>query len=122
MRDVGGSVSGDSIAVEVVGSMGMAPSANLNPSGDFPSMFEPVHGSAPDIAGKGVANPIGQIWSAAMMWDHLGRPEAHDLLMGAIHDVLSSGEVRTPDLGGSSSTAEVTDAIKHAILERHKDG
>ena len=115
---VGSNLFGDiltDIGAVIVGSMGMAPSANLNPSGQYPSMFEPVHGSAPDIVGKGVANPIGQIWSAAMMFDHLGRPETHDLLMSAIRQVLGETDIRTPDLGGVSSTVEVTEAVKEAV-------
>lgn len=115
---VGSNLFGDiltDIGAVIVGSMGMAPSANLNPSGEFPSMFEPVHGSAPDIAGQGIANPIGQIWSAAMMFDHLGRPGAHDAIMRAIHTVLGETDIRTPDLGGTSTTAEVTAGIIQAI-------
>jgi tartrate dehydrogenase/decarboxylase / D-malate dehydrogenase len=117
---VGSNLFGDiltDIGAVIVGSMGMAPSANLNPPGDFPSMFEPVHGSAPDIAGRGIANPIGQIWSAAMMLDHLGRPEAHDVIMRAVHRVLDETDVRTADLGGTATTAEVTDAVLDALRD-----
>lgn len=116
---VGSNLFGDiltDIGAVIVGSMGMAPSANLNPEGEYPSMFEPVHGSAPDIAGRGLANPIGQIWSAAMMLEHLGRPEAHDVIMRAIHSVLGESDVRTPDLGGTASTVEVADAVRAATL------
>ncbi len=115
---VGSNLFGDiltDIGAVIVGSMGMAPSANLNPAGEHPSMFEPVHGSAPDIAGQGIANPIGQIWSAAMMLDHLGESTAHDVIMQAIHHVLGETAVRTPDLGGTSSTSEVTAAVMSAI-------
>jgi tartrate dehydrogenase/decarboxylase/D-malate dehydrogenase len=99
----------------VVGGIGIAPSGNLNPSGEFPSMFEPVHGSAPDIAGKGIANPIGQIWSAAMMLEHLGHKDAAQAVMRAIEDVLANGGPRTRDLGGKASTVEVGKAIAAAI-------
>jgi tartrate dehydrogenase/decarboxylase/D-malate dehydrogenase len=99
----------------VVGGIGIAPSGNLNPSGEFPSMFEPVHGSAPDIAGKGIANPIGQIWSAAMMLEHLGHKDAAQSVMRAIEDVLANGGPRTRDLGGKASTVDVGKAIAGAI-------
>ncbi|MGE5490651.1 MAG: isocitrate/isopropylmalate family dehydrogenase, partial [Actinomycetota bacterium] len=88
-----------------------APSANINPEKKYPSMFEPVHGSAPDIAGKGIANPIGAIWSAAMMLDHLGRTDLGKRTMDAVEDVLAAGQVKTPDLGGKAKTNEMTDAI-----------
>ena len=103
------------LGAAITGSIGMAPSANLNPGGEYPSMFEPVHGSAPDIAGKGIANPIGQIWSGAMMLEHLGEKEAAPAVVAAIETVLSETTVRTPDLGGGSSTTEVTDAILDAL-------
>lgn len=96
------------------GTIGVAPSANLNPEGEFPSMFEPVHGSAPDIFGKNIANPIGQVWSGAMMLEHLGQNEAAEAVMKAIEEVLVSGP-RTPDMGGSASTQEVGKAIAAAI-------
>lgn len=99
------------LAAAVAGGIGIAPSANLNPEGEYPSMFEPVHGSAPDIAGQGVANPIGAIWSAAMMLDHLGHPEAGAGITDAIARVLATTRVRTRDLGGSASTAEFTSAV-----------
>jgi tartrate dehydrogenase/decarboxylase / D-malate dehydrogenase len=98
----------------VAGSIGVAPSANLNPSREFPSMFEPVHGSAPDIAGRGVANPVGQIWASSMMLEHIGQARAADRLVGAFEAVLAAG-VRTPDLGGSAGTAEFTDAVLDQI-------
>jgi tartrate dehydrogenase/decarboxylase / D-malate dehydrogenase len=99
------------------GTIGIAPSASLNPSREWPSLFEPVHGSAPDIAGKGVANPIGQIWSAALMLDFLGHRAAHDAIVRAIETVLdpASGAPRTPDIGGRASTADVGRAIEDAL-------
>ncbi|MFP3463759.1 tartrate dehydrogenase [Arthrobacter globiformis] len=96
------------------GSIGLAPSANLNPEGDFPSLFEPVHGSAPDIAGKGLANPVGQIWSGAMMLEHLGHPEAGAHLQAGFESALRDG-LGTRDVGGTSSTAEFTAAVLSAI-------
>jgi len=110
---VGSNLFGDilsDLGPAIAGSIGIAPSANLNPERKYPSMFEPVHGSAPDIAGKGIANPMGQIWCGAMMLDHLGFPEAGDLVMGATEAVLAEG-IATPDIGGKANTAEVTDAI-----------
>ena len=98
----------------VTGSIGLAPSANLNPEGDFPSLFEPVHGSAPDIAGKGLANPVGQIWSGAMMLEHLGHPEAAAHLQAAVESALRDG-FGTRDVGGTSSTLEFTAAVLSAI-------
>src|SRR4051794_40401752 len=88
------------------GTIGIAPSGNINPERLFPSLFEPVHGSAPDIAGKGIANPIGQIWSAAMMLEHLGEAEASQAIVGAIERALLTPQGRTPDLGGKASTVE----------------
>ncbi|NGY65137.1 tartrate dehydrogenase [Lentzea sp. NEAU-D13] len=99
------------LAAAVAGSIGIAPSANLNPERDFPSMFEPVHGSAPDIAGQGIANPLGAIWSAAMMLDHLGHPDAARDITDAIVSVLAKTDVRTRDLGGTATTAEFTDEL-----------
>lgn len=96
------------------GTIGVAPSANLNPEGKYPSMFEPVHGSAPDIFGQNIANPIGQIWSGAMMLDHLGQHEASEAIMLAIETVLLAGP-RTPDMGGVASTTEVGQAIANAL-------
>lgn len=99
------------------GTIGIAPSANLNPERRFPSLFEPVHGSAPDIAGKGIANPIGQIWCGAMMLDFLGYKAAHDGVLSAIERVLEpqSGAPRTPDMGGTAGTADVGSAIVDAL-------
>lgn len=96
------------------GTIGVAPSANLNPEGEYPSMFEPVHGSAPDIYGKNIANPIGQIWSGAMMLEHLGQTLAARSIMTAIEDVMVRGP-RTPDMGGSATTTEVGEAIAAAL-------
>ena len=98
------------------GTIGIAPSANLNPSRAWPSLFEPVHGSAPDIAGQGIANPIGQIWSAAMLLDFLGRRDAHDGVLAAIEAVLADPQApHTPDIGGRAGTADVGRAIAQAI-------
>jgi len=110
---VGSNLFGDiltDLGAAIAGSIGIAPSANLNPEGDYPSLFEPVHGSAPDIAGRGIANPLGQIWCGAMMLDHLGLPESGARVMGAVADTLRNGNL-TPDLGGSATTAEVTAAV-----------
>jgi len=105
------------LGAAVVGSIGLAPSANLNPDREFPSMFEPVHGSAPDIAGKGIANPVAQIWSGAMMLEHLGESQAAQALVKALQVVLASGEVRTPDLGGTAGTRDVGEAIAQCLGE-----
>ncbi len=102
----------------VTGTIGIAPSANLNPERRFPSMFEPVHGSAPDIAGQNIANPIGQIWSGAMMLEHLGATEAADAIVAAIARVLASGENLTRDMGGTASTEALGQAVVDA-LSRH---
>ncbi len=110
---VGSNLFGDiltDLGAAIAGSIGIAPSANLNPEKEYPSLFEPVHGSAPDIAGKGIANPIGQIWCGAMMIDHLGFPDSGELIMKALEATLREG-ILTPDLGGKASTAEVTAAI-----------
>jgi tartrate dehydrogenase/decarboxylase/D-malate dehydrogenase len=103
------------LAGALSGSLGLAPSANLDPSRRFPSMFEPVHGSAPDIFGQKIANPIAAIWSAAMMLDHLGEAEAARAIEGAIAAVTEKGEVLTPDLGGTASTSDVGAAIVAAL-------
>src|SRR5258707_7765169 len=115
---VGSNLFGDilsDLGPAVVGSIGIAPSSNLNPENEYPSMFEPVHGSAPDIAGKGLANPIGQIWSGAMMLRHLGVSDAADAVETAITDVLAQGTVRTPDIGGTASTKELGAAIAERV-------
>ena len=98
------------------GTIGIAPSGNINPENKFPSLFEPVHGSAPDIAGKGVANPVGQIWAAAMMLEHLGASDASNLILKAIESVLSNKKFRTRDLGGTSNTVECGQAVAQAVL------
>lgn len=111
---VGSNLFGDilsDLGPAVAGSIAMAPSANLNPEREYPSIFEPVHGSAPDIAGKGIANPIGQIWSGALMLRHLGASEAAGAVEDAIAATLAESAVRTPDIGGSSSTSELGEAI-----------
>jgi tartrate dehydrogenase/decarboxylase/D-malate dehydrogenase len=103
------------LAAALAGSLGIAPTANLNPERKFPSMFEPIHGSAFDIMGKGVANPIGTFWSAVMMLEHLGEKAAGDRLMKAIERVTADDRFHTPDLGGNAKTAEVTAAVINAI-------
>jgi tartrate dehydrogenase/decarboxylase/D-malate dehydrogenase len=103
------------LGAAIQGGLGFAASANLNPSGGGPSMFEPVHGSAPDIAGKGIANPTAAIWSGSMMLSHLGETEAARAVLGAIETVTASGATRTPDQGGSATTHEVASAIADAI-------
>lgn len=117
---VGSNLFGDilsDLGPACTGTIGIAPSANLNPERAYPSLFEPVHGSAPDIAGKGIANPIGQIWSGALMLDHLGYRAAHDAVVAAIEAVLQpdSGAPRTPDLGGTGRTTDVGRAIAAAV-------
>jgi len=102
LTDIGSAISG---------SLGIAPGANLNPARTFPSMFEPIHGSAPDIAGRGIANPIGAIWAGALMLDHLGHRDVHDRILAAVERVVSSGKLRTPDLGGTATTKDVAEAI-----------
>ena len=99
----------------VAGSIGIAPSANINPERAHPSMFEPVHGSAPDIAGKGVANPIAQIWSGALMLEHLGEAEAAAAITTAIEQLLAEGGPRTRDLGGNAGTVEVGQALAEVV-------
>ncbi|MBP1930138.1 tartrate dehydrogenase [Ammoniphilus resinae] len=103
----------------ILGSIGIAPAANINLNGKYPSMFEPVHGSAPDIYGKGIANPIGQIWTAKMMLDQFGFEDAGSLLLDSIGDVIESGFV-TPDLGGKASTTEVAEEIARIFKEKAK--
>jgi len=99
------------------GTIGIAPSGNINPEGKFPSLFEPVHGSAPDIAGQGIANPVGQIWAAAMMLEHLGAQEASDAVVRAIERVLSEDALRTRDLGGPADTKTCGAAIADAVAD-----
>ncbi|RTL72839.1 MAG: tartrate dehydrogenase, partial [Hyphomicrobiales bacterium] len=93
------------------GTIAIAPGGNINPEREFPSMFEPVHGSAPDIAGKGIANPIGQIWSGAMMLEHLGHAEAAASIVKAIETLIKDSDIRTRDMGGKASCRELADAI-----------
>ena len=99
------------------GTIGIAPSANLNPTRQFPSLFEPVHGSAPDIAGQNIANPIGQIWAGAMMLEHLGHKPAHDAIVNAIEKVMQPGSQAplTRDMGGTAGTTDLGQAIAQAI-------
>src|SRR6266404_991024 len=114
---VGSNLFGDilsDLGPGVTGTIGIAPSANLNPERDYPSMFEPVHGSAPDIAGQGIANPVGQIWSGAMMLEHLGHKPAADAVLRAIEIVIREGP-RTRDMGGKASTEEMGKAIAQAV-------
>ena len=102
----------------VAGGIGIAPSANLNPEKNYPSMFEPVHGSAPDIAGKGIANPIATLWSVVMMLEFLDQTDASRALMGAIEAVTAEGQALTPDLGGQAGTKEFTDAVLEKIAQK----
>ena len=114
---VGSNLFGDilsDLGPGATGTIGIAPSANLNPERKFPSMFEPVHGSAPDIAGKGIANPVGQIWSGAMMLDHLGHKAAAAAVLRAVETVLREGP-RTRDMGGKASTVELGKAVVEAL-------
>ena len=115
---VGSNLFGDilsDLGAAVVGSMGLAPAANLNPEREYPSLFEPVHGSAPDIAGKGVANPVAQIWTGAMMLRHLGEEHAAQSVEQAIAKVLASSTARTRDIGGKASTREVGEVIASEV-------
>lgn len=116
---VGSNLFGDilsDLGPACTGTIGIAPSANLNPERKFPSLFEPVHGSAPDIAGKGIANPVGQIWCGAMMLEHLGHKEAGAAVLKAIEEVLEAGP-RTPDMGGQANTQDVGKAIAEAVAK-----
>jgi len=115
---VGSNLFGDilsDLGPACTGTIGIAPSGNINPEGKFPSVFEPVHGSAPDIAGQGVANPIGQIWSGAMMLDHLGEKDAGRAIVDAIEHVLGEKTLRTRDLGGNADTVACGQAVAEAI-------
>jgi tartrate dehydrogenase/decarboxylase/D-malate dehydrogenase len=114
---VGSNLFGDilsDLGPATTGTIGIAPSANINPEREYPSLFEPVHGSAPDIAGKNIANPVGQIWSGAMMLEHLGHADAAAAIMKAIETVLTEGP-RTRDIGGTASTQEMGKAIAGAV-------
>jgi tartrate dehydrogenase/decarboxylase/D-malate dehydrogenase len=109
LTDIGSAISG---------SLGVAPGGNINPDRTTPSMFEPIHGSAPDIAGKGIANPIAAIWAGAMMLDHLGERAAHDRILKSIEAVLADGNVKTPDLGGRATTADMSKAVTAAMAAK----
>jgi tartrate dehydrogenase/decarboxylase/D-malate dehydrogenase len=106
LTDIGSAISG---------SLGVAPGGNINPDRTTPSMFEPIHGSAPDIAGKGIANPIAAVWAGAMMLEHLGERAAHNRIIAAIEGVLSDERVKTPDLGGKATTADMAKAVTAAM-------
>jgi tartrate dehydrogenase/decarboxylase/D-malate dehydrogenase len=106
LTDIGSTISG---------SLGVGPGGNINPEKTTPSMFEPIHGSAPDIAGKGIANPMASIWAGAMMLEHLGERAAHDRILAAIERVLTDGKVRTADLGGRATTREMSAAVTAAL-------
>ena len=108
LTDIGSAISG---------SLGVAPGGNINPDRTAPSMFEPIHGSAPDIAGKGIANPIAAIWAGAMMLDHLGERGAYERILAAIEAVIADERVRTPDLGGTASTEDMTRAVTAALSQ-----
>jgi len=115
---VGSNLFGDilsDLGPACTGTIAIAPSANLNPTREHPSMFEPVHGSAPDIAGQGIANPIGTIWAGAMMLQHLGHQAAHDDIMSAIENVLRGGAQLTPDMGGNANTSDLGRAIEASV-------
>jgi tartrate dehydrogenase/decarboxylase / D-malate dehydrogenase len=115
---VGSNLFGDilsDLGPACTGTIGIAPSGNIDPERRFPSLFEPVHGSAPDIAGQGIANPIGQIWSGAMMLEHLGEADASAAIVKAIERVLAEQKLRTRDLGGPASTAACGKAVAEAL-------
>jgi len=115
---VGSNLFGDilsDLGPACTGTIAIAPSANINPGNELPSMFEPVHGSAPDIAGQGIANPLGTIWAGAMMMQHLGYGAMHDLILSAIENVLKDKQSLTRDMGGTANTRELTDAVIAAI-------
>ncbi|CAN5487053.1 tartrate dehydrogenase [soil metagenome] len=115
---VGSNLFGDilsDLGGALMGSLGLPPSASINPDGGVPGIFEPVHGSAPDIAGKGIANPVAAIWSASMMLDDIGEPDAAAAILSAIENVVAAGTARTPDLGRSATTSDVGDAIIAAL-------
>jgi len=117
---VGSNLLGDilsEVTAAVSGAIGIAPSANLNPERQYPSLFEPIHGSAPDIAGEGIANPSGAIWAGALLLDHLGYPEAGERVLNTLEDILASG-TKTRDLGGSATTEEVTEAVIERLHSR----
>jgi tartrate dehydrogenase/decarboxylase/D-malate dehydrogenase len=114
---VGSNLFGDllsEVTAAISGAIGIAPSANLNPEGTYPSLFEPIHGSAPDIAGEGLANPSGAIWAGAMMLDHAGFPDAGARILAALEETLASG-TKTSDLGGTATTEEMADAVAQRL-------
>ena len=116
---VGSNLFGDllsEVTAAIAGAIGIAPSANLNPEGTFPGLFEPIHGSAPDIAGEGVANPAGAIWAGALMLDHVGYPDAGARILSALEETLASG-TKTRDLGGTASTDEMSEAVTERLLD-----
>ena len=115
---VGSNLFGDilsDLGPATTGTIAIAPGGNINPEREYPSMFEPVHGSAPDIAGRGISNPIGQIWSGAMMLDHLGHPEAARSIVAAIETLLARTDVRTRDMGGNANCKELGDALAELV-------
>ncbi len=116
---VGSNLFGDllsEVTAAIAGAIEIAPSANLNPEGTYPSLFEPIHGSAPDIAGEGLANPAGAIWGGAMMLDHAGYPDAGARILAALEETLASG-TKTRDLGGSATTVEMADAVAQRLKD-----
>jgi len=116
---VGSNLFGDplsEVTAAIAGAIGIAPSANLNPEGTYPSLFEPIHGSAPDIAGEGLANPAGAIWAGAMMLDHAGYPDAGARILAALEETLASG-TKTSDLGGTATTDEMADAVVQRLRD-----
>jgi tartrate dehydrogenase/decarboxylase/D-malate dehydrogenase len=115
---VGSNLFGDilsDLGPAIAGSIGIAPGGNINPEKEYPSMFEPVHGSAPDIAGKGIANPVAQIWTGAMLLEHLGHQDAADAVVAAIEKLVAEGKTVTRDLGGKASTKDVGTALASMI-------
>jgi tartrate dehydrogenase/decarboxylase/D-malate dehydrogenase len=106
------------LAGALAGSIGVAPTANIDPEGRFPSMFEPIHGSAFDITGEGIANPVATFWTGAQMLEHLGLPDEADRLMEAVEEVCREG-IMTPDVGGDANTEQVTDAVCEAIRAKN---
>lgn len=105
------------LGAAIMGSIGIAPAANLNINGKYPSMFEPVHGSAPDIYGKNIANPVGQLWTGKLLLEHFGYQELGELLLSTIEELLVEG-VKTPDLGGTYSTTEFTDTLLERLAQK----
>jgi tartrate dehydrogenase/decarboxylase/D-malate dehydrogenase len=108
------------LAAALAGSLGIAPTANINPERDTPSMFEPIHGSAFDITGKGIANPVATFWTGAMMLEHLGQQSAADRLMRAVERVTADPKLHTPDLGGNATTQQVTEAVCQALWQANE--